>query len=79
MKRLHLYYNMKLVTFGIDRKQKSYCTIPNFHATLFTTTINIIYQLEMVPVAIIDKNTTANSYTKTPDKETLYSIKFRNV
>ena len=42
IKRLHLYYDMKLATFGIDRKKKSYYTIPNFCSTLYTTTINII-------------------------------------
>ena len=39
--RLHLYYDMQLVTFGIDR-QKSQYTIPSIHTTIYTTTTNII-------------------------------------
>ena len=42
IKRLYLYYNVKLVTFEIDRKKKFHYTVPNFCATLYTTTINII-------------------------------------
>ena len=41
IKRLHLYYNMKLITFGIDRKKNNY-TISNFCTTLHTATTNII-------------------------------------
>ena len=42
IKRLHLYYDMKLVTFGIDRKKKTNNTIPHFCATIYATTIDII-------------------------------------
>ena len=41
IKRLHLYYDIKFVTFGIDIK-KPYYTFPNFHSALHTTTINTI-------------------------------------
>ena len=30
MKRFHLYYNMKLVTFGIDRKRNLFIQFPIF-------------------------------------------------
>ena len=42
MKWLHLYYNMKLVTFGVDKKKTFDKTISNIHTTTYTTTINII-------------------------------------
>ena len=38
--RLHLYYNMHLVTFGIDKK--SNYTIPSIHTTIYATATNII-------------------------------------
>ena len=49
IKRLHLYYNIKLVTFGIDRKRNLIIQFPifvQFHYTqfiisLYTTVINI--------------------------------------
>ena len=62
IKRLNLYYDMKLVTFGIDDKRNLIIQIPVFvhpqnqqHLTL--------YQLETVPVPIIDRNENAQSYT----------------
>ena len=42
IKRLHLYYDIKLVTFGIDRKQKFNNSVSNIHATVQTTGINFI-------------------------------------
>ena len=42
IKRLHIYYDMKLVTFGIDKDQKFNNTISNFCTTLYTTTIDFI-------------------------------------
>ena len=62
LKRLYLYYDMKLVTFGIDDKRNLIVQFPVFvhshnqkHLTL--------YQLETVPVPIIDRNENAQSYT----------------
>ena len=63
IKRLHLYYNMKLVTFGIDRKRNIIIQFPIFMQP-YTQQPLILYQLETVPVQIIDKNTKANSYTE---------------
>ena len=61
IKRLYLYYDMKLVTFGIDDKRNLIVQFPVFvhphnqqHLTL--------YQLETVPVPIIDRNENAQSY-----------------
>ena len=62
IKRLYLYYDMKLVTFGIDDKRNLIVQFPVFvhpynqqHLTL--------YQLETVPVPIIDRNENIRSYT----------------
>ena len=62
IKRLYLYYDMRLVTFGIDDKRNLIVQFSVFvhphnqqHLTL--------YQLETVPVPIIDRNENAQSYT----------------
>ena len=63
IKRLHLYYNMKLVTFGIDWKRNLIIQFPVF-VQPYTQQPLILYQLETVPVPIVDKNTKAYSYTE---------------
>ena len=63
IKRLHSYYYMKLVTFGIDRKRNLIIQFPVFLQP-YTQQPLILYQLETVPVPIVDKNTKANSYTE---------------
>ena len=63
IKRLHLYYNMNLVTFGIDRQRNLNKQFPIF-VQPYTQQPLILYKLETVPVPIVDKNTKANSYTK---------------
>ena len=60
IKRLHLYYDMKLVTFGIDKKRNLIIQFPIF-VQPYTQQPLILYQLETVPVPIVDKNTKANS------------------
>ena len=62
LERLHLYYEMQLVTFGIDKDmnlviQFLVCIQP------YTQKPLILYQLETVPVLILDTNTEAQSYT----------------
>ena len=62
IKRLYLYYDMKLVTFGIDDKRNLIVQFPVFvhpHNQLHLT----LYQLETVPVPIIDRNKNAQSFT----------------
>ena len=60
IKRLHLYYDAKLVTFGIDRKRNLAIQFPIF-VEPYTQQLLILYQLETVPVPVIDKNTKANT------------------
>ena len=63
IKRIHLSYDMKLVNFGIDVKRNLIIQFPVFIQP-YTQQPLIIYQLETVPVPIIDKNTKVNSYTE---------------
>ena len=54
---------MKLVTFGIDRNRN---LIIQFPIVMYPYTQQplTLYQLETVPVPIVDKNTKADSYTQ---------------
>ena len=63
VKRLHLYYDVKLVTFGIDRDRNLIIQFPIFVQPCAQQPL-ILYQLETVPVPIVDKNSNAQSYTK---------------
>ena len=58
IKRLHLYYDMKLVTFELDRKRNLVIQFPIF-VQPYTQQPLILYQLETVPVPIVDRNTKA--------------------
>ena len=60
--RLHLYYDMQLVTFGIDRDMNLIMQFPVFIQP-YTQKPLILYQLETVPVPILDRNTKAQSHT----------------
>ena len=61
IKRLHLYYDMKLVTFGIDRDRNLIIKSP-VSVQPYALQPLILYQIEIVPVPIVDKKH-ANSYT----------------
>ena len=60
--RLHLYYDIQLVTFGIDKDQNLIIQFPVFIQP-YTQQPLILYQIETVPVPIINQNTQAQSYT----------------
>ena len=53
---------MQLVTFGIDKDMNLVIQFLVF-IQLYTQKPLILYQLEMVPVLILDTNTEAQSYT----------------
>ena len=57
--RLHLYYDMPLV---IDKDMNLIIQFPVF-IQLYTQRSLILYQLETIPVPILDQNTKAQSYT----------------
>ena len=63
IKRLHLYYNMKLVTFGIDQDRNLIIQFPIFMQP-YTQQPLILYQLQTVPVPIIDQKPKMQSYTE---------------
>ena len=60
--RLHLYYDMQLVTFGINKGMNLVIQFLIFIQP-YTQKPLILYQLETVPVLILDKNVEAQSYT----------------
>ena len=51
--RLHLYYDMKLVTFGIDEDRNLIVQFPVFLQP-YTQQLMILFQIETVPVPIKD-------------------------
>ena len=59
--RLNLYYDMKLVTFGIDKDRNLIIQFLVFIQP-YTQQPLILYQTETVPVPIIDQNTQAHFY-----------------
>ena len=62
IKRLHLYYDTKLVTFGINEEKNLIVHFPVF-VQPYTQMQLTLYQIEMVPVSIIDQNKQTHSYT----------------
>ena len=60
--RLHLYYDMQLVTFGIDKDMNLFIQFPIFIQP-YTQKPLILYQLETVPGPILDRNIEAQSHT----------------
>ena len=61
--RLDLYYDMKLVTFGIDNQRDLIVQFPVF-VQPYTQKRLIMYQIETVPVLILDENEQVHSYTE---------------
>ena len=53
--RLYLCYDMKLVTFGIDNQRNLIVQFPIF-VQPYTQKRLIMYQIETVPVPILDEN-----------------------
>ena len=60
--RLHLYYDMPLITFSSDKDINLIIQFPIF-VQPYTQKPLILYQLETVPIPILDKNIKAQSYT----------------
>ena len=60
-KQLHLYYDMKLVTFGIHKNKNLIIQFPIFIQPHKQQPL-ILYQIETVLVPIIDQNKQAHSY-----------------
>ena len=62
IKRLYLYYDMKLVTFSIDDQRNLIIQFPVFVQPYIQQHLTL-YQMKTVPVPIVDKNKQAQSYT----------------
>ena len=60
---LYLYYNMKLVTFGIDYQKNLIIQFPVFIQP-YTKSKLTLYQVETVPAPILDSNNKAQSYSQ---------------
>ena len=61
--RWHLYYDMQLVTFGVDNDMNLIIQFLVFIQP-YTQKPLIIYQLETILVPILDQNTKAQTYTQ---------------
>ena len=61
--RLHQYYDMQLVTFGIDKDRNLIIQFLVFIQPYIQQPL-VLYQLETVPVPILDQNDKAQSYTQ---------------
>ena len=61
MTRLYLYYDMQLVTFGIDDKRNLIVQFPVF-VQPYTQNRLIMYQNETVPVLNLDQNEKLKQY-----------------
>ena len=59
--RFHLYYNMQLVTLGIIKDKNLIIQFPVFIQP-YTEQPLMLYQIETVPVTIIDQNMQTQSY-----------------
>ena len=60
IERLPLYYDMKLVTLGIDKDRNLIIQFPVI-IQHYTQQLLILYQIETVPISIIDQNRKAHS------------------
>ena len=74
LNRLYLYYDMKLVTFGIDYQKNLIIQLPVF-VQPYTQTKLTLYQVETVPMPILDASNKVQSYTQLKIEKTLYSFK----
>ena len=63
LSRLYLYYDMKLVMFGIDNEKNLIIQFPVF-VQPYTQTRLTSYQIETLPVPILDANNKTQSYTQ---------------
>ena len=63
LNRLYLYYDMKLVTFGIDQDKNLIIQFPVF-VVPYTQARLTLYQIETVPVHTLDVNDKDQSYTQ---------------
>ena len=63
LSRLYLYYDMKLVTFGIDQDKNLIIQFPLFVQPYMQRKLTL-YQIETVPMSILVANNNSQSYTQ---------------
>ena len=63
LNRLYLYFDMKLVMFGIDHQKNLIIQFPVF-VQLYIQTKLTLYQVETVLVRILDTSNKVQSYTQ---------------
>ena len=76
--RLYQYYDMKLVTFGIDNQRNLIVQFPVF-VQPYTQKRLIMYQIEIVPVPLLGENEQATFIHRTENRKTIYCFKWRNI
>ena len=62
LKGMYKYYGLKLVTFGIDQDRNLIIQFPVFVQQCTQKPLTL-YQIETVPVLVLDMNIKADSYT----------------
>ena len=60
--QIHLYYDMPLVAFGIEKDRNLIIQFPVF-VQPYTQKPLVLYQLDTVPIPMLDQNVKAHSYT----------------
>ena len=75
--RLHLYYDMKLITFSIDKDMNLVIQFPVFIKP-YTQKPLRLYQLETVPVTILNRNNEAQSYMHLQVKKPYIALNSEN-
>ena len=73
LNRLNLYYDTKLVTFGID-KQKNLIIQFLVFVQLYTQSKLTLYQIGTVPMPILDANDKVQSYTQLKVEKTYIAV-----
>ena len=71
--RLYVYYDMKLVTFGIDKERNLIIQFPVF-VQPYTQKRLIMYQIKTVPIPILYQNENTQSHTQL--KLIIYCIRY---
>ena len=78
LNRLHLYYDMKSVTFGIDQDKNSIIQFPMFVQPYMQTKLTL-YQIETVPMPILDANDNAQSCTQLKVEKPYIAVNSKNI
>ena len=73
--RLHSYYDMPLTTFGNDQDRNLIIQFPIF-VQPYTQQPQILYQLETVPIPILDQNDKVQSYTLLQPRKPYIALNF---